>query len=693
MVDFLQTKCSEIESRKRKLDAAWGEVDFLRDSLVKREWDLEEKERRFFLFEERRKRELASEKEELRLERVRLYDEIRMGEEELNHRLAAVNERDDWLEMAEAEVREIRGRQREWSQKIEAEGESLNARISAVEEKELKFKLFQEGKMREIALKQESLDKKWKEFGEQARLADDKFRDQELLKHRFIERIEMAENKLDHVRLKMDKRFEEIECRDNAGWESLALSVKEADLIRESVEKKLEELEKMQTEFITFQEEKSRELASKEQQLDAMSEKLVKDIELMNQELIERENLGHRLLERLQLAMDNVEGLKRSVEKRFYEVGEKMREVASKEQLLDSRSKMVFTEAMLRNEELMEREKLGRQLLERLCLAKDIVEGLKALAHEKFIEVGLKETELDSIRDWVEKKMDEADSKARESEEQEQRIAEKEECLISKEKELEDREKARSERLDSREKNLNSVREFTRNCFKEHLAKKRELRTEKELVEKRDIDLGVREQRLNHAEKELEFKEKQMRDTFKLLELRQRHSTNVFNAPVEIKPDESADLKFIVRMDGKTLQMFLNDPEKDMESMRDEIFKVLHLSSDPAKLVLDAMAGFYPPHLREEDVEFNVRRTCIILLEQLVKMSPNIKPRVREEAMELATSWKSRLRAAAQNAKSLEVIGFLFLLSAFGLASYFDKDDVSSFLMVVDQYREALGLQ
>ncbi|XP_047982142.1 trichohyalin-like isoform X2 [Salvia hispanica] len=693
MMDFLQTRCSEIESRKRKLDAAWESVsermrdaDFREGALNERQWELKEREKRFFMFEDMRTRELAS------------------REEELEHRHAAAEERVQLLIMERAEVGETRRRAGERLATIEAKQESLrferqtlaekeerlNAMINALKEKEGNFNLFREEKMRGIALKQENLDKKWKEIGEeQARLADEKSRDQHLFKHCFMERIDVADNKLEQVRLKMDDKFEEIGCRVNAGWESLALSIKEADLVRELVETKLEELERMRTEFISFQEEKARELASKEQLLDAMTEKLVKDAELRNQELIEREKLGHSLLERLQLAKENVGGLKTSVENRFYEADEKMRKLASEEQLLDSRSEKVFRDAKLMNEELIEREKLGRQLLDRLCSVKDSVEGLKAAADQRFIEVSLKETDLDSLRNWVEKKMDEADLKETEVEEQERRIAEKEGRLISKEKELEDRHKVRSEKLDSREK---SLKEFTRNCFKEHRAIKRELRIEKDLVEKRARDLDEKEQRLYHAQEELELKEKQMRDSFKLLEYKHHHPTDVFIAPIEIEPDESADLKFMVRMDGKTLQMFLNDREKEFESMVDEIFKVLHLSSDPAKLVLDAMAGFYPPHLREEDVEYNVRRTCIILLGQLIKLSPTIKPHVREEAIELATSWKSQLKAAPQNAKSQEVLGFLCLLSAFDLASYFDADDLSSFLMV-GQYKEALGLE
>lgn len=730
MVDFVRAKCSEVESRKRKLDRAAWEFDCPRESLESRAWELEERKRDFFAFEERRKMELAREEEDLRSERARFLAEVRMREEELDRLIVAANERAEKLAVAEAEVRETRRRACERLKNIEADRESLrldkesltererkvaivigtlDARITAVDEKEEAIKLLEEGRMREINLKEENLDKKWKEFAQEVKVWE-----QEMLKHRLMERIESAEIKLDGVRVKMEERFEEIKCRDSASCGSLALSLREADLIRESVEKKLEELEKMKAEFASFQEEKNLELASKQQLLETMSEELVMDAQLKNDQLIEHEAMVCRLLERLELAKYEVEGMKRSCDERYQELCSKMRELASKEQLLDARCKEVFKDVGLRNEELIERVKLGHQLLERLELAKDNVEGLNRVIHENYRKIGLKESEMDSLRDWVEKKMDEADLKASEFEGRERIIAEKEAHLISKETELQEMEKylraqqkeLKDERekidlaeksseqklkhLDFRERNLNSVRGFIRSCFKEHRGIKRELRTEKDLVEKREKDLILREQHLNNALEDIASREKLVEDTVKLLE--QQSSPKMLDAPLLIEPDDSADLKFMVRMDGKTLQMFVNDANKDMEAMGDEIFTVLHLSSDPAKLVLDAMEGFYPPHLRKEDVGFNVRRTCITLLVQLTKMSPKIKPHVREEAIEVATLWKSKLGDTAQVARSLEVLGFLYLLSAFDLFSYFDSDEIAGLLMMVDQLKETAEL-
>ena len=124
--------------------------------------------------------------------------------------------------------------------------------------------------------------------------------------------------------------------------------------------------------------------------------------------------------------------------------------------------------------------------------------------------------------------------------------------------------------------------------------------------------------------------------------------------------------------------------------MRAEVSTILQTSSDPSMLVLDAMHGFYPPHSREEDRVFDVniiRRSCILLLEQLMKTSPVVEPQVREEAMKLAFEWKAKMKVADENC--LEVLGFLQLLASYGLGSGFNEDELRGLLATIDQHRQA----
>nr|POE61226.1 frigida-like protein 1 [Quercus suber] len=146
-------------------------------------------------------------------------------------------------------------------------------------------------------------------------------------------------------------------------------------------------------------------------------------------------------------------------------------------------------------------------------------------------------------------------------------------------------------------------------------------------------------------------------------------------------------------MDGKSLQLFLNERWKEHDSMRLEVGTALRLSSDPAKLVLDAMEGFYPPRLKKGDVEFDesiVQGSCVLLLEQLLKLSPSIKPDVKQEAMRLAIEWRVKLRVDTEH--SLEVLGFLQLLASYGLASAFDDDELIMYLEKVSEYEQLPGL-
>lgn len=136
--------------------------------------------------------------------------------------------------------------------------------------------------------------------------------------------------------------------------------------------------------------------------------------------------------------------------------------------------------------------------------------------------------------------------------------------------------------------------------------------------------------------------------------------------------------------------MFLNERSNDHESMSSEVYRALQLSLDPAKLVLDAMEGFYSPHLKKGDAVFEkdvVRRSCILLLEQLMKIAPQIHPYVKGKALKLAGEWKEKMGAVASN--TLEVLGFMQLLASYKLASGFDTDELLKIFMVVAEHKQA----
>ncbi|XP_074358945.1 uncharacterized protein LOC141698196 [Apium graveolens] len=133
-------------------------------------------------------------------------------------------------------------------------------------------------------------------------------------------------------------------------------------------------------------------------------------------------------------------------------------------------------------------------------------------------------------------------------------------------------------------------------------------------------------------------------------------------------------LAFILsNMDALNLRVFLSENLEDHEVLSYDIFNVLKLSFEPAKLVLDAIQGLDPALSEMGDKNFEspgVMRSCILLLEQLMKQSPEIKPRVKEAAIKLACEWRAKMRAPVQ------VLGFLHLVSAYGLNSSFDASEL-----------------
>ncbi|PON73971.1 Frigida-like [Parasponia andersonii] len=115
------------------------------------------------------------------------------------------------------------------------------------------------------------------------------------------------------------------------------------------------------------------------------------------------------------------------------------------------------------------------------------------------------------------------------------------------------------------------------------------------------------------------------------------------------------------------------------ELLCSEIFTVLKASSDPVKLALDAVRGIYHLRLSREDTEFDAsiaRVGCNLLLELLMKASPEINPQARDEAMKLASDWNDKMKVASYN--GLEVLGFLQFLVSFRLVSAFDANEIHS---------------
>lgn len=164
---------------------------------------------------------------------------------------------------------------------------------------------------------------------------------------------------------------------------------------------------------------------------------------------------------------------------------------------------------------------------------------------------------------------------------------------------------------------------------------------------------------------------------------------------VKIEPAEDlpANLSFQLNTStsGANLLHVLNELVSGKE-MHDKILLVLQMSPDPAKVVLDMMEGGFLSHWMREEQDFkgNVMKAYIFLFEQLMKLSPQCEPCVKENAMKLAFDWKVKIQAVTGN--SLEMLCFLQFLAVYELISSFTEGSILMFLDKISQHKEAAEL-
>ena len=128
----------------------------------------------------------------------------------------------------------------------------------------------------------------------------------------------------------------------------------------------------------------------------------------------------------------------------------------------------------------------------------------------------------------------------------------------------------------------------------------------------------------------------------------------------------------------KKLKLLLKK-QVDYKSIRNQFSDALQSVSDPEKIVLDAMKVVFRSILKGDGgSELDVSRNFIFLLKQLPRVSLQIKPLVKDEAMKYALIWKSKLKK--KRGDHLLVVAFLLFLVVYGLSSSFYADEVLGLL-------------
>lgn len=174
---------------------------------------------------------------------------------------------------------------------------------------------------------------------------------------------------------------------------------------------------------------------------------------------------------------------------------------------------------------------------------------------------------------------------------------------------------------------------------------------------------------------------------------------------VDVKPRPELT-QFCKQMDAKGLLNFTMENKKTLYAIREELSVALESATEPARLVLDLLEGFYPPDetnqpLDERDAALQgMRKSCTMIIEAmaalLARIDPGadhlLNPEIKQQAKAIADKWKPNLATVgidAADANSLEALAFLQLLATFRIASEFDEEELCKLVLVVPRRRQA----
>ncbi|EXB67649.1 hypothetical protein L484_010215 [Morus notabilis] len=455
------------------------------------------------------------------------------------------------------------------------------------------------------------------------------------------------------------KELEGIEKLIGEQAKALELSLQHLDSLKSLIQENREELEVKERQYVAIQKlikEGEEELESLEKRIKQQS----KEAESKEKELDSMQRSLRSYKDDIELKDREYNAIRRSVEERkkgFELKGEQLRMCRSS---IDECEK----EIKLKEENL---NSLRNSIAE--CSNELKLKQKQLHLVEKHLE--LKERKFVSLKQSV-------DQCAQQFEMKEMKI---EGCL----KELELKEKL----CESKSRELDLMYKKVEECLKECEVKEKNFSSLQKLVQKRSRELEAKESRFKKTVVEFKMRRKELESSEKSNEVRVKEKTNILPFQVKVEQPEythanNAAISQSITKTGKDLQFILNRHLKRHDSVCGELFSVLQASPDPAKLVLDAMEGFYPSQSRGQNSKFDVnivRRSCILLLEQLIGCSAQIKPQVREEAVKLASDWKAKMKKE----NYLEAVGFMQFLTSYRLASTFDANELRSLLDIVGQ--------
>lgn len=166
-------------------------------------------------------------------------------------------------------------------------------------------------------------------------------------------------------------------------------------------------------------------------------------------------------------------------------------------------------------------------------------------------------------------------------------------------------------------------------------------------------------------------------------------------------------VKMCEQMDAKGLLKFTMENLDNRSVIRKELTLALASASEPARLVLDSLEGFFPSikisHVgknKDDAALKGMRSSCLIFLEALAtllaKADPGavglLTPETEQLAKAIAAQWKLNLpteSTGVAKGSSLEVETFLRLLATFRIPPEFGDEELCELVLMVAHKRQA----
>ncbi|KAF9619593.1 hypothetical protein IFM89_007914, partial [Coptis chinensis] len=187
------------------------------------------------------------------------------------------------------------------------------------------------------------------------------------------------------------------------------------------------------------------------------------------------------------------------------------------------------------------------------------------------------------------------------------------------------------------------------------------------------------------------------------------HRSGELVMAVDIQPRPELT-QFCEQMDAKGLLNFIVENRKDFSAIRQEIPVALKSATEPARIVLDSLEGFYPPDEttnqgdKTDAALQGIRKSCTLLMESVAPLLVGadetdvdhpLNRETKQQAKAIADEWKPRLVEAntnGANGSSLEAEAFLQLLATFKIAPEFDKEELCKLVLAIARRRQAPDL-